>query len=68
MPEPIRRRGADGLAHHVAELVMDGVLEVRDGDRFVVGPSAFPLLCSYPKKQAACGALARLSIEALRYE
>jgi hypothetical protein len=53
-------------AREIRELVLDGVLEVQQGERFVAGPEAAGLL------QAVGGdrprnRLARLSIEALRH-
>jgi hypothetical protein len=53
-------------ARAVTELVLDGVLEIAEGERFVSGPAAAELLL--PRAGAAPrGRLAELSLAALRY-
>jgi hypothetical protein len=53
----------------IAELVLDGVLEIkREGDNeFVSGSNAYPLLYADRPTERTGGALARLSVDALRY-
>ncbi|RJL33415.1 hypothetical protein [Bailinhaonella thermotolerans] len=64
-PEVAEGLGGDG-ERAIAELVLDGVLEIGAGGGFVSGPDACDRL--FPRVPAAeWGRLARLSAEALRY-
>jgi hypothetical protein len=51
----------------VVRLVLDGVLEIAEGDRFVSGAVAHRRLCGAPDAALDQGRVARLSFEALRY-
>jgi hypothetical protein len=49
----------------VIDLVLDGILEVERGDRFVSGADALPILCESPDASEPRDAAARLSRDAL---
>lgn len=67
LPSSMRTALGDGLAATVAGLVFDGILEVRQGDRFVSGPEASPLFNLDTDSVLGRGRLAQLSVDALRY-
>ncbi len=62
--EPERARQA---REAIVELVLDGVLEMEEGERFVSGPAAASLLLGGGGESAPRGRLAELSLAALRY-
>jgi hypothetical protein len=66
IPAFVRNQG-ERCERQVAELVMDGILEVQDGDRFVSGTEAAHLFSAPNATGGSGGRLADLSIEALRY-
>jgi hypothetical protein len=49
----------------IVDLVLDGVLEVAYGGRFICGAEALGALCPLPPEPALCNAAARLSRDAL---
>ena len=53
------------LADDVVDLVLDGILEIENGDGFVSGADAFALLCAPHDFSQARDATARLSHKAL---
>lgn len=57
----------DRINQALAELVLDGVLEIEQDDRFVSGPDAYTLLYEAAAPTIGHGATARLSLAALRY-
>jgi hypothetical protein len=66
LPSFARGRAPGRLGRQLATLVLDGVLEVKDGDRYVSGADALALV--RPSSFAgAANAIARLSEEATRY-
>jgi hypothetical protein len=66
LPAYVRRGDAEALRRDVTRLVLDGVLQVRDGDAFVGGPAAAAAL-GVAAPDAADGRLAELSLRAVRY-
>jgi hypothetical protein len=51
----------------IAELVLDGILEIEQNGTFVAGADAFGLIYGEDSSATAPGKVARLSIEALKY-
>lgn len=68
-PLPFYARQADPSGEAVRRLVLDGVLEIRDGDGFVSGPdaAASPLFAAPGQERAGSGRLGRLSWDAIDY-
>ncbi len=66
LPFYVFRGDPEGAARAITDLVLDGVLEVEDGDRFVGGAGAAELLLG-GGGGAPGGRLGELSIDALRY-
>jgi hypothetical protein len=66
---PIEARTDGGAATNdaVARLVLDGALEIEDGDRFTSGPAAHAAVFMPGARAPASGPLAELSVEAIRY-
>lgn len=67
LPTYVRRLFGDDHRQPIAELVLDGVLEVEADKGFVSGPAAYPLVVADGEPTGADGAIARRSIEALKY-
>ena len=67
LPSSMRAAFSDEPHAAIARLVLDGVLEIRNGDDFVSGPEAAALLTVDIKPGAPRGRLAQLSVQALRY-
>jgi hypothetical protein len=67
LPSSMQAALGERLSATVTGLVLDGVLEIRDGDDFVCGPDAAQVLSIRSQPAPAQGRLAQLSIEALRY-
>lgn len=67
LPSLMRTALGDELPETVARLLLDGILEIRDGDDFVSGPDAAALLNTSPNPGTPRGRLAQLSLQALRY-
>lgn len=67
LPSLMRATLGDELPDTVARLVLDGILEIRDGDDFVSGPEAAALLDISHAPATPRGRLAQLSLQALRY-
>ena len=67
LPSLMRATLGDELPETVARLVLDGILEIRNGDDFVSGADAVALLDTSPTPDAPRGKLAHLSLQALRY-
>lgn len=65
-PLPSFARGSARLGGQLAELILDGILEVKANDRFISGPDALSLL-EGEGADGPGGAVARLSVQALRY-
>ena len=68
-PAPIDANalGDDEYRADVIDLVLDGVLEIESGERFVFGADAFPLFFPDAPPPADGGRIAELSREALRH-
>ncbi len=70
-PGPLPRYVQQTLGDHsnqtVAELVLDGVLEIKHNGRFVSGSEAYPLIYASPRDPEPQGLLPRLSRAALEY-
>jgi hypothetical protein len=66
LPFFVFRGDAEGAVGAITDLVLDGVLEIEDGERFVGGAAAAELLLGGAGANAA-GQLAELSTAALRY-
>jgi hypothetical protein len=65
-PLPFFARGSGReFSTGIRSLVLDGILEVEDGDHFVTGPDASLLLSS--ERGTAQGRVAKLSCDAIRY-
>jgi hypothetical protein len=67
LPTYVRRQFGDNDQQAIAELVLDGVLEVEADGVFVSGPAAHPLVIESGRATGAGGILVRRSIEALEY-
>ena len=67
LPAYVRRQFGDNYRQAIAELVLDGVLEVEADGVFVSGPAAHRRVIGDGEAPAAGGILARRSIEALEY-
>jgi hypothetical protein len=66
IPAYVRDIAGDRANREIAELVLDGVLEIEEGGEFVSGPKALRIV-RRDRVRAAGGALARVSEAALRY-
>ena len=66
-PLPGTARGEAEANEAVARLVLDGALEIEEGDRFVSGPAAHGAVFEPDGRAPAEGRLAELSLGALRY-
>jgi hypothetical protein len=66
VPRYVVERGDDAAAETVADLILEGVLQIRRNGRFVSGAAALELLDGAPHRDGG-GALAQLSLQALRY-
>lgn len=67
LPDEVRVRLGSNRNKRIAQFVLDGVLEVEFGDRFVTGPSAHPQLFEAPVTAPRPASLvAGLSYEAMR--
>jgi len=64
---PSRLNGAHLDDEDIIDLVLDGILEVWSGDRFVSGADAFSILCQPAASLEFRDAAARLSRDALLY-
>jgi hypothetical protein len=68
LPEYVRRTLGEECNAAVTQLVLDGVIEVEDGERgFVSGASAHHLLRRPAESISARSRVAQLSVEALKY-
>jgi hypothetical protein len=67
LPSYLRRAADSRNGREITALVLDGVLEVADGDRFLSGPGAVALLDPARGEPGGGGRLAALSRDALRY-
>jgi hypothetical protein len=69
LPAYVPRRLGDGCAQAMADLVLDGVLQIAldAGGPFVSGAAAYGLLYGSKPAPEANGRIAQLSLEALRY-
>lgn len=67
LPTYVRGQFGDSYQQAIAELVLDGVLEVEVEGAFVSGPAAHRRVIGDGEAPAAGGILARRSIEALEY-
>ncbi len=66
LPRYVRRQFGDNYRQAIAELVLDGLLEIEADGAFVSGPAAHRRIIG-DGEAAAGGILARRSIEALEY-
>lgn len=67
IPEDVRNEFGERCNQAIAELVLDGVLEIESEGAFVCGSQAAARLYDDESEYVARGLLARLSLEALRY-
>jgi hypothetical protein len=67
LPSAMRAALGDELPAAVARLVLDGILEIRNGEDFVSGPDAAALLNIDTEPSTPRGRLAQLSLQALQY-
>jgi hypothetical protein len=67
LPAYVRAKLGDTCNQTVAELVLDGVLEIAREGRFVCGSEAYDLIYGEPTVAEARGTLARLAQAALEY-
>ena len=67
LPTYLRRQLADAFGRTIAELVLDGILEVETDGVFVSGPAAHRRVIGDGEAPAASGILARRSLDALEY-
>jgi hypothetical protein len=67
LPAYVKAMFGDQGNQAVAELVLDGVLEIESNGTFVSGPDAYPLIYGEAPASTARGTNVRLSVEALRY-
>jgi hypothetical protein len=67
LPAEIRTLLGDQCNQAVAELVLDGVLEIAQGRGFVSGVRAYGLIFDDAVPLTGRGTIARLSVEALQY-
>lgn len=66
LPSEVETEGA-AANQAVARLVLDGALEIEDGDRLVSGPRAHGTVCNGSPRVPASGRLAALSLRGIRY-
>jgi hypothetical protein len=67
LPTFARTSLGDDAPRAIAELVLDGVLDVERGGAYISGPDAYELLCGKTDGLMARGAVARLSVAAVQY-
>ena len=67
LPRYLQQTLGDGCNQAVAELVLDGVLEIGHEGRFVSGSEAYPIIYASRAAPAPQGLLPRLSQAALEY-
>lgn len=68
IPCYVRTMLGESYSAAIAELVLDGLLEVEHGGSFSSGASAYPLICqSRPETGVPGGMVAQLSVDALKY-
>ena len=67
LPSYIKNLFGDKCNQAIAELVLDGVLEIDSHETFVSGPQAYHLIYSESLPSEAGGTIAGQSIEALKY-
>lgn len=67
LPKYVRRQFGDNYQQAIAELVLDGLLEIEANGVFASGPAAHRRIIGDGEAPAAGGFLARRSIEALEY-
>jgi hypothetical protein len=67
LPTYVKVDSRAGWHKSVAQLVLDGVIELDAGGGFVSGSQAYHLVCGEPTERAITGRVARLSMDAMRY-
>lgn len=67
LPVETRAHGGPAANEAVARLVLDGALEIEDGDRFVSGPQAHRAVFARGPRAHTSGPLAELSLRAIRH-
>jgi hypothetical protein len=67
LPAFVKADVGDLWSNAVAQLVLDGVLEIEVDGQFVSGPESYRWVCDDAQAQAGKGRVGRLSIDALQY-
>ncbi len=67
LPSYIKTLYREEVSNAIAQLILDGILEIEVGDRFVSGRDAYEFIQPIPSVTAAEGKIAQLSVAALKY-
>lgn len=67
LPQFVRTLFGTGSNQAIAELVLDGILEIEDDGGFVSGSQAFQAVYQQPPSTGGEGLISRLSLDALKY-
>jgi hypothetical protein len=67
LPSSVRASSDDETNQAIAQLVLDGVLEISQGEKFVSGAEAYPIIYPNTVNAEPLGVLPRLSLDALKY-
>jgi hypothetical protein len=67
LPAYVKVDSSDGWRKGVAQLVLDGVIEIEADGQYISGSQAYRLVCGEPSERTVNDQVGRLSIDAMRY-